>query len=340
MVKLIRTEAIMKKCVFLYVLFVFIWAGCNSTSKPKEVLMKYLNNYYRGNYAESYILLSSKDRNYFKSQKEYELAVRDDLSTKFFTAGKITFQIKNIKVDGSNAQAIVEITKPDLTIIAADFISTSFALIFWGKNEKDLEKMIDEKFKNKSLPMTTIIKKYDLIKEEKGWRVFLNLEGQEKAKKSCEQAIQLEEENKFEEAKAKYQEALLLDKNNETAQKKIAEIDKKIEEYKIKKAYFDKIKVMNVHVGTSYLDEVGIFGEIKNNGDKTLNEIKIKIYCLDKNGKIVFEKICYPVLVTKYSIDDTSLKPNYSRKFGCKLDDVPSDWSKKVKVEITDVEFK
>jgi len=47
------------------------------------------------------------------------------------------------------------------------------------------------------------------------------------------------------------------------------------------------------------------------------------------------------VLVTEYSFmgDNTPLKPNYSRRFGYKLDDAPSDWSKKVKVAVTDIEF-
>lgn len=33
------------------------------------------------------------------------------------------------------------------------------------------------------------------------------------------------------------------------------------------------------------------------------------------------------------------LPPNYSQQFGYKLDDAPSDWSGKVRVEVTDLEF-
>jgi len=37
--------------------------------------------------------------------------------------------------------------------------------------------------------------------------------------------------------------------------------------------------------------------------------------------------------------DNKPLKPNYSIQFGYKLDDAPSDWSGKVRVEVTDLEF-
>ena len=111
--------------------------------------------------------------------------------------------------------------------------------------------------------------------------------------------------------------------------------------YKAKKLYFDKIEVRNIHLGNDFLGAVGVFGEIKNNGDRTLREVEITTYCLDKNDKIVFEKTYHPVLVTEHSFmnDNTPLKPNYSRRFGYKLDDAPSDWSKKVKVAVTDIEF-
>lgn len=330
----------MKK-IWLLSFTLMLLAGCNFFGpSPKDVLTKYLNSYYKGNYSETYALLSEKDKN-FKNKKEYETEFNDNPFAKIFV-GKISFNIKEIKTKGNTAEATVEITGPDLSKAAADLMGIAFASAFGGKkDEKEMEKMIAEKFKDKSLPTTTVTQTYDLIKDKEGWRVFLNWEGQKKAQAISEQAAQLEKSKKFEEAKAKFQEAIFLDKNNKTAQSKLAEIDKEIEAYKAKKLYFDKIEVRNIHLGTDFLGHVGVFGEIKNNGDKTLKQVEVTAYCLDKNDKIVFEKTYHPVLVTEYSFmsDNTPLKPNYSRRFGYKLDDAPSDWSKKVKVEVTDVEF-
>ncbi len=331
----------MKKILLLSVLLVLILASCNFFGpSPKNVLTKYLDNYYRGNYSETYALLSSKDKN-FKNQKEYEADAIDNPFSKLF-ASKISFNVKDIKVSGNSAEATVEITGPDLSKATADLIGIAIASAFSGKrDEKEMEKIIAEKFKDKSLPMTTTTQKYDLVKDKEGWRVFLNWEGQKKAKEISDQAIQLEKSKKFEEAKTKYQEAILLDKNDKTVQGKLAEIDKEIEAYKVKKAYFDKIEVRNIHLGTDFLGTIGIYGEIKNNGDRTLKEVEITTYCLDKNEKVVFESSYHPVLVSEYSFmrDNTPLKPNYSRRFGYKLNDAPSDWSKKVKVAVTDVKF-
>lgn len=335
----------MKKNTLLSVLLILFLASCNFFSSgpgPNDILTKYLNSILKGNYSETYALLSAKDKN-FKNQQKYEAEFSGNPYSKLF-AGKTSFNVKEIKVNGNNADATVEITRPDLSKAWADLMGMAFSSAFGGKkDEKAMEKMIAEKLMDKSLPMTTETQTYNLVKDKEGWRVFLNWEGTEKAVEISEQATQLEKSNEFEKAKAKYQEALSLDKNNKTVQGGLAGIDKKIEAYKAKKAYFDKIEVRNVYVGAGTYGGIGVFGEIKNNGDRTLREVQVTAYCLDKNDKFVFEKTYHPVLVIEDSfmggLDNTPLKPNYSRPFGFNLNDAPSDWSKEVEVAVTDIEF-
>jgi hypothetical protein len=106
-------------------------------------------------------------------------------------------------------------------------------------------------------------------------------------------------------------------------------------------AYLSKVVIKNVKVGKSVLNETGVFGEINNTGDRILNEVEITIYCLDQNGKPVFEKTYHPVLVSEFSASDANkpLKTGYSRQFGVKLDDAPSDWNGKVDVRVRRVAF-
>ncbi|MDH5467472.1 MAG: DUF2393 family protein [Candidatus Aminicenantes bacterium] len=116
--------------------------------------------------------------------------------------------------------------------------------------------------------------------------------------------------------------------------------EKDIEELEQKQAYIDKIKILNLRVAEAQFGGLGVFGEIKNAGDKTLTEVEITIYFLDKNNKPIFEKTYHPVLVTEFSLGDNKpLKPNYSREFGYKPDDIPSDWAEKVRAKITNIEF-
>ena len=113
-----------------------------------------------------------------------------------------------------------------------------------------------------------------------------------------------------------------------------------IEPYQEKTDYLKNVVVRNVHVGMSVLDEQGVWGEIKNVSNRALKEVEITIYCLDKNGNSVFEKKYHPVAeLSLFDDRDEPLKPNYSRKFGVNIDDAPTDWAKKVKVKITNIEF-
>ena len=109
-----------------------------------------------------------------------------------------------------------------------------------------------------------------------------------------------------------------------------------------KEAYLDKVLLKNVRVGKSVLDRAGVFGEVKNTGNRALKEVEIVIYCLDAKGHPVFEKTFHPVLVSDWAwsvSDGKLLKPNYSQTFGYSLDDAPSEWSKKVHVQVVSVEF-
>ncbi len=81
--------------MLLSVLLILFLASCNLFgSGPKDILTKYLNSLSKGNYSETYALLSAKDKN-FKNQKEYEAVFSDNPFPKLY-AGKISFAVKEI----------------------------------------------------------------------------------------------------------------------------------------------------------------------------------------------------------------------------------------------------
>jgi hypothetical protein len=81
-------------------------------------------------------------------------------------------------------------------------------------------------------------------------------------------------------------------------------------------------------------------GSIKNIGNKTMALLQITVYFLDSNGARIGEKKI-TVLSTKSIFEpDPAFKPNYTKDFGYIIeDDVPSDWSGKVEVEISKIKF-
>jgi len=327
----------------LCTLTVLLVVGCGKIgSNPKDVLLNYLDASLHGRYEEAYQYFSAKDK-VVKSLQEY-LSEQSKEENPFAQAltSKISYEIKEVTVTGNQAKANVEVTAPDFGAIFTDILGAAFMSAFGEKkDEREIEKMLAEKYKGKDIPMTTTTQSFDLVKEADGWKVFFDWKTEKKIDEAMSQAKQLEREKKLYAAKEKYQKVLELDSKVVEASEKIKELDKEIESFKEKQSYIDKVEIRNIHIGKSILDEIGVFGEVKNHGDRTLKEVEITIYCLDENGKAIFEKTYHPVLVSEYSLfgDNEPLKPNYSRKFGVKLDDAPSDWARKVRVKITNIEF-
>lgn len=89
----------------------------------------------------------------------------------------------------------------------------------------------------------------------------------------------------------------------------------------------------------------GVEFKIKNNGDRTLDEVKVRVVFQDKDGKAIAEEEYYPVLVTSSGIGDNKpLRPNYiwrqesGRFYSAKK--VPSEWVPgRATATITDIEF-
>ena len=125
------------------------------------------------------------------------------------------------------------------------------------------------------------------------------------------------------------------------ASEKTKDLDVGIENIGEKQAYINKVRIINLKATETISGGLEISGIIRNLGNRTLNKVEIIIYFLDKDGMPIFEETYSPVWVSEYSfgVSNKPLKPNYSRRFGYSIDDVPSDWAKKIKAEITDIRF-
>ncbi len=323
-------------CLAALMLF---YTGCSFSPDPQKVISKYLEEYYHGNYEKAYALLSSKDKT-VRSLQEFSGGEEEFNAIRKAMSKKTILKVKDVKITGDNAVVTVDITTPDLTSAMGDLMATAFSQALEGgkPDEKAMEKKIAEKMNDKNLPTTTTTEQFDLLKEKDGWRVYMGWENENKIKQLKTEAELLVKQKKFIEARAKYSEILSLSSRNNEAPKKIKEIDEKIVEHKEKQAYFTNIEMRDVEVGEGASGAIGVFGELKNNGNRSLKEVEITIYYLDKDGNAIFENKYSPVRTTRYFGNNNPLKPNYSQEFGYKLD-APSDWSGNIRVEVTNIEF-
>jgi tetratricopeptide (TPR) repeat protein len=235
-------------------------------ASSKDVLSRYLDGTLHGKYDQAYGLLSSKDKS-LKSLDEFSKNLGADNPFKEVLSDKVSFQIKEMKTEGDKCEATVDVTTPDLRPLFGEIFGTALATAFTKKKDDDaLNKALAEKIRGKELPMTTVTKTYELVKEKDGWKIYLNLEGIANAEELKKKAASLEKRKKFAEAKVALEEALKFNPRDKETPDKIRKLDKKDAEYREKKEYFDKIDIRNVHVAKTILDGFGVFGEIKNRG--------------------------------------------------------------------------
>lgn len=115
-----------------------------------------------------------------------------------------------------------------------------------------------------------------------------------------------------------------------------AYINQNLRLYDLKAKYYDSMLDGRVP---------GVDFKIQNNGNRTLNNVTVRVVFYDPAGHPISEEEYNPVIVSEYSIgDNTPLRPHYiwqqeSDKF-YEAKNVPSEWSEgKVSATITDIEF-
>ena len=331
-------------------LILSIISSCSGDS-PNSVLDTYLDAKFTSNYEVAYTVLSSGDKS-IKSLNEY-LEENDAKEfaglAKAFTE-KSSYKIVSVNKEGDKALAIVELTVPDGEKIAGELMGSLFSKMFDDDfDDKEMESMIGEKYKDKEIPMSTEIDTIQLVKEKEGWHIFLDWETEEKIEKLLSEAKELKEEKKLHGAIEKYGKILELDSKMVEAQEGLAETNKELVEFEEKQAYIDNIDLYDLRARyyETYLDDrvPGVTFKLKNNGDRTLTKVEVTIYFKDANGAIIFEEDFLPVLVSEYSFNDNKpLKPNYVWSIGSgkfyKVEEVPSEWkSGSVSAKITDIRF-
>jgi hypothetical protein len=272
-------------------------------------------------------------------------------------SSKASYQIGEVTIEDDRAQASVNIAVPDFSVIFADLLGTAFRSAFSGSEKEEIEKKLAEKYKDKEIPMTTKSEKFHLVKDDDGWKVFLDWKTQ-KIKKERQTKIQsllaeaekLKKSKKLHGAVEKYEQVLELDSEMVDAKEGLEETQKEIKSFEEKQAYIENVILYDLKAKyhKTYLDErvPGVEFKLKNKGNKALNEVEVTVYFKDAKGTIIAEEDYHPVLVTKYSFSGNNkpLKPNYvwqmERNHFYKAESVPTEWKEgAVSAKITNIEF-
>ena len=143
---------------------------------------------------------------------------------------------------------------------------------------------------------------------------------------------------------------LELDGNSAEAQSGIKKTIEKINEFKQKHEYMNKVKLYDFEVSTidTYSDKAvpAVKFKIKNAGDKTLTNVEVTVYLKGRDGNIIMEEDFNPVLVSAYSFSGNNkpLKPGYiwemEKGKWYTIKNAPNEWHVGNAVaKITDIEI-
>lgn len=328
-------------------------AGCDQIRDltgppPEKVLAAYLDATKAGNWDAAYAHISTQDQA-VKPLATYKSELTADNVFAAAVLSKTSYKVLSVERQGSRATASVEVTSPDLSGLFAQMIGSAFASAFGGKGAADLQKQMAEKLQTANLPTKTEKEEFALVREDKGWRVFLDWATKKQLASLLAEAEQLRKDKKLPAARDKYDAVLKLDSKLVDAQKARDELGREIAAFAEKQVYVANVELYDLKARyyETYLERraPGVEFKLRNKGTRTLRKVEVTVYFEDASGAVIAEQEYNPVLVTKYSFGDNKpLKPNYiwqlERGKFYQAKSVPNEWKEgAVKAKITDIEF-
>lgn len=195
-----------------------------------------------------------------------------------------------------------------------------------------------------------ILEKYKVNLEEDRIKREKKEAERKKVKTLKNEAQELLDSNKFKEAIAKYKALSEISSGVEAAETGIEKTTKAMNEFTEKMNYIDKVTITEFsakRIDTYSKKSVpAVRISLKNNGDRSLDKVKVIVYFQGKNGNTIFEEDYHPVLVSKYSFgnDNKPLKSGYVKEMEkgkyYTLDSALTDWVEgKSVAKVVDVEF-
>ncbi len=316
---------------------------------PEKVLTAYFEATKAGNWDAAYAHISTQDQA-AKPLADYKSEMTGDNALAAAVLGKTSYKVLSVERQDNRVTATVEVTSPDLSGIFANLLQSALASAFGGQGGADVQKQMADKLQAGNLPTKTQKEEFALIREEKGWRIFLDWTTKKQVASLLGEAERLRKERKLPAAREKYDAVLKLDSKVVEAQKGRDEVGREIAAFEEKQAYVANVELYDLRAKyyDTYLEQrvPGVEFKLRNKGNRSLRKVEVTVYFQDASGAVIAEKEYNPVLVTKYSFGDNNkpLRPNYiwqlERGKFYQAKSVPTEWKEgAVKAKITDIEF-
>jgi len=312
-------------------------AGC---AGPKDALQKYLDALNQGDYVQAYGYISSQDKEVKDFQKFMSESSSQRAALILALADKVSYRIISVQKSKGQAELVVEMVNPDYAAVSDAIFGPDYSSPEKAGKEK-IERMIAQTYGKQQLPMVKATRSFTLLKEDGGWKVFLNWEKESRVDGLIAQAQELERAGNLQPARDKYAEALQADNGNALAQAKVKELEERMSSVQEDLAYASNIVFGEVRVEPAVVGGMGVFAEIKNKGGRSLKMVELVITFLGKKKQPLAEQVFRPIEavpgVTKG--ENSPLLPGQARQFGLRVENPPPGWTKKVSIRVNNLEF-
>lgn len=233
----------------------------------------------------------------------------------------------------------------------ADGLSNIMSSAFSGDLDADPSTMMLTNLRSiNGLTGVAILEKYHNSIESDQIRYEKEALERESIQKLQSEAVALLNSNEFEEALERYGAMSEIASGTEIAEDGIADVTQQMEEFTEKMSYMDNIEITEfVAKRIDTYSKKGVPAvriSLKNNGDRSLDQIEVVVYFQDEDGNTIYEEDYHPVLVSEYSFSGNSkpLKPGYVQEMEADkyytLDSQLSEWQEgKAIAKIVDIEF-
>jgi hypothetical protein len=162
-------------CGLLALAFYFC---ANPNKDPGAVLNRFLESDLHGKSKEAYKYLSLKDKQAKPIGKYISERASSGKMSSFRKVlySKISFRIANMKFKDGKMYAEVVVTTPDFGVMFRDLYAAAFGSLGQeALGDRDMDKLLAERYKDSGVPMTEVTRQYVLVREDREWKVFLGL---------------------------------------------------------------------------------------------------------------------------------------------------------------------
>jgi tetratricopeptide (TPR) repeat protein len=353
----------MKNLLLILALFI---VSCSSGEASKLsdanlVALSYVKNSKNLDFNLAYELLSEEDKNVL-SKEDYTKFKEPEVMMEIAKAVALQseYKIKETSIEEKSANVIVEISSPDYSFLFQSIVASAFRSAFDTSKEtdnqlEDFSKDVSKLIEDGDVPKQIIDQSIQLVLENNEWKVSEGLKvayqksiNTKKVDELLSIASSLDKKKKYSEAINTYKEILSIDDSNTDAISSMKKVEGKLAEQKIKQDYINKIEIFDfiaTRINTYSSKNVpAVRFAIRNNGNRSLDEVEVTVYFYDGNDNAIFEEKYYPILVSSYSLNNTgSLKPNYIKRQKennyYTIDELGPEWLGKADAIVSDLRF-